>query len=124
MCDMNNSGKISSDEHNNFLIDKLGYNQSKYRIYVYYKYAPDGSKLVLLSYVDECIYWYKYEELGNWFVDTLGKIFHVNFLGYAHWFLSISISQLKDHSISMDYLDENNPWSGILASMEFALHST
>ena len=35
-------------------------------------------------------------------VDTLGKRFHVNFLGYAHWFMSIIISQLKDHSISVD----------------------
>ena len=32
---------------------------------------------------------------------TLGKIFHVNFLGYAHWFMSIIISQIKDHSISV-----------------------
>ena len=33
------------------------------------------------------------------FVDTLGKRFHVNFLGYAHWFMLIRISQMKDHSI-------------------------
>ena len=26
----------------------------------------------------------------------------MNFLGYAHWFMSIRISQLKDHSISLD----------------------
>ena len=26
----------------------------------------------------------------------------MNFLGYEHWFLSIRISQLKDHSISVD----------------------
>ena len=32
----------------------------------------------------------------------MGKRFHVNFLGYAHWFMSIRISQLKDHSISVD----------------------
>ena len=25
----------------------------------------------------------------------------MNFLGYAHWFMSIKISQFKDHSISM-----------------------
>ena len=28
--------------------------------------------------------------------------FHVKFLGFAHWFISIRISQLKDHSISVD----------------------
>ena len=37
--------------------------------------------------------------LVKWFVDTLGKIFHVNLLVYAHWFMSIIISQLKDHYI-------------------------
>ena len=26
----------------------------------------------------------------------------MNFLGYAHWFMSTRISQLKDHSISVD----------------------
>ena len=33
--------------------------------------------------------------------DTLGKRFHINFLGFAHSFMSIRISQLKDHSISV-----------------------
>ena len=35
-------------------------------------------------------------------MDTLGKIFHVNFLGYAHWLMSIRIYQMKDHSIFVD----------------------
>ena len=35
-------------------------------------------------------------------MDTLGKRLHVNFLGYAHWFMSIRIYQMKDHSISVD----------------------
>ena len=28
--------------------------------------------------------------------------FYVNFLGYAHWFMPISISEMRDHSISVD----------------------
>ena len=55
-----------------------------------------------MSYVDDCVYWYKNEDIGKWFVDKLGKIFHVKFLGYAHWFMSIRISQMKDHSIFVD----------------------
>ena len=35
-------------------------------------------------------------------MDTLENIFHVNFLGYSHWFMSIRISQMKDPSISVD----------------------
>ena len=34
-------------------------------------------------------------------MDDIGKIFHVNFLVYAHWFMSIIISQMKDYSISV-----------------------
>ena len=68
----------------------------------YYKYAPDGSEIFVLSYVDDCVYWYTNEDIGKCFVYTLGKIFHVNFLGFAHWFMSIRVSQLKDHSISVD----------------------
>ena len=71
-------------------------------MYIYYKYAPDGSKQIVLSYVDDCAYWCTNEDLGKCFVDTLVKRFHVNFLGYAHWFMSIRTSQLKDHSISVD----------------------
>ena len=69
---------------------------------IYYKYAPDGTNIFVLSYVDDCVYWYTSEAVGKWFVDTLGNIFHVKFLEYAHWFMSIRISQMKDHSVSVD----------------------
>ena len=35
-------------------------------------------------------------------MDTPGKRFHLKFLGYAHWFMFISISRLKYHYISVD----------------------
>ena len=69
---------------------------------IYYKYAPDVSKIVVLYYDDDFVFWYTNEDLGKWFVVTLGKRFHVNFLGYAHSFMSIRISQLKGNSISVD----------------------
>ena len=69
---------------------------------IYYKYSSDRSKIVVLYYFDDCVYWYTNEDIGKFFVDNLGKRFHVNFLGYTHWFMSIIISQLKDHSISVD----------------------
>ena len=87
MYGMPNSGKIFSDELTYWLIYEAGFNQSKYKISVYYKYARDVSKLVVLSYVDDYVYWYTSEKLVNLFVDTLEKIFHVNLLGYAHWFM-------------------------------------
>ena len=72
---------------------------------IYHKYAPDGSSIVVLSYVDECLYWCTYEALVKWFVDTLGNRYHVNFLGYAHWFMPIRISHIKDYFIFWIRLD-------------------
>ena len=69
---------------------------------IYYKYAPYGSNLFVLFYVDDCVYWYTPEELGKLFLDTLGNRFHINFLGYANWFMYISIYQIKDYWISVD----------------------
>ena len=71
-------------------------------MHTYSRLTSDGSKIVVLSYVDDCVYWYTNGDLGKWFVDTLGKRFHVKFLRFAHWFMSIRISQLKYHSISVD----------------------
>ena len=101
MYGMTNSGKLFADELTEWLLE-AGFIQKLCQMSIYYKYAPDGSKMVVLSYVDDFVYWYTNEDLGKWFVDTLGKRFHVNFLGYAHWFMSIRISHLKDHSISVD----------------------
>ena len=88
MYGMKNPGMLFSDKLTNYLIDETGFNHSKCQMSVYYKYAKYGSNLVVLSYVNDCVYWYKYEELRKWFVDTLGKRFHLNFLGYAHFFMS------------------------------------
>ena len=98
---MNNYGKLFVDELTEWLLE-VGFIQSQCQISIFYKYAPDESNIVVLSYFDDCVYWYTSEAFGKWFVDTLGKIFHVNFLGYAHWFMSIIVSQMKDNSISVD----------------------
>ena len=49
-------------------------------MFVYYKYTPYESKLVVLSYVDDYVFWCISEELGKWSMDTLGNMFHVNVL--------------------------------------------
>ena len=86
MYGMTNSGKLFADELIEWLLE-AGFIQPQCQMSIYYKYAPDGSKVVVLSYVDDCVYWYTNEDLGKWFVGTLVKVFHVNFLGYAHWFM-------------------------------------
>ena len=54
---MTNSGNLFADELNNCLIDESGFNQFKYKMSVYNKDAPDGSKLAVLSYADYCVYY-------------------------------------------------------------------
>ena len=101
MYGMKKSGKMFADELIEWLMEER-FIQSQCQMSIYYKYAPDGSKIVVLSYVDDCVYWYTNEYLGKWFFGTLEKRFHVNFLGYAPWFMSIRISQFKDNSISVN----------------------
>ena len=101
MYGMTNSGKSFADELTECLL-KAGFIQSRCHMSIYYRYAPYGYKIVVLSYVDYCVYWYTNEDLVDLFFDTLGKRLHMNFLVYAHWFMSIRISQLKDHSSSVD----------------------
>ena len=80
---MTNSGKLFSDKLIEWLLE-AGFILSQCQISIYYKYAPGGSKIVVLSYVYECVYWYVSEALGKCYVDNLGNIFHVKFLGYAN----------------------------------------
>ena len=101
MYGMNNSGKLFDDELIEWLLE-AGFIKYQCQMSIYYKYAPYETNVFVLSYVDDCVYWYNSEAIGKWFVDNLGKRFHVNFLGYAHCFTSIIISQMKDHSISVD----------------------
>ena len=97
---MNKYAKIFAYELTNRLIYEGGFNQSKIQMSAFHKYAPDSYKVTVLSYIDECVSWYTWEELGKWVVCKLGKRFHVKLLGHAHWFMSTRISQLKNHYIS------------------------
>ena len=59
-----NSGKLFVDELTEWLLE-AGFIQSQCQMYIYYKYAPDGSKIVVLSYVDDCVYWHINEDIGK-----------------------------------------------------------
>ena len=56
-----NSGKLFADELIEWLLE-AGFIQSKFQMSIYYKYAPDGSNIVVLSYVYDCVYWYTNED--------------------------------------------------------------
>ena len=56
MYGMTNSGKLFSGELTNWLMNVAGFKHSQCQMYIYYKYAPYGSKLVILSYVGDCVF--------------------------------------------------------------------
>ena len=66
---MTNSGKLFADQLIELLLE-AGFTQSQCQMSIYYKYAPYGSKIIVLSYVYDCVYWYTNEDLGKWFIDT------------------------------------------------------
>ena len=78
-----------------------GFIQYQCQISISDNYSLDKTIIFLLYYFDGCVYWYTSESLGKWFVATLGKRLHVNFLGYSHWFISTRISKIKDQYISV-----------------------
>ena len=71
---MTNYGKLLDGELTEFLLE-AGFSQSQCQMSIYYKYAPYQSNIVVLSYVNGCVYWYGFEALRKWFVDNLGKYF-------------------------------------------------
>ena len=81
---MTNSGKLFADELTEWLLETC-FIKYKCQMCIYYKDEPDGTIVFVLSYVDDCVYWYTSEAIGKWFVDDLGNRFHVNLLGYVNY---------------------------------------
>ena len=55
MYGMTNSGKLFADKLTEWLLGS-GFIQSQCQMSIYYKYARDGTKTVVLSYFDDCVY--------------------------------------------------------------------
>ena len=55
MYGMTNSGKLFTGELTEWLLE-AGFIQSQCQMSINYKNAPDGTKIVFLFYVDECVY--------------------------------------------------------------------
>ena len=62
MYGITNSVKLFSGELKEWLLE-AGFIQSQSKMSIYYKYAPDGTKHFVLSYVDDCVYWHPSEAL-------------------------------------------------------------
>ena len=60
MYGMTNSGKLFAVEVTKRLIE-AGFIQYQFQFSIYYKYEPDGAKIVVLYYVDDTVCWYIYK---------------------------------------------------------------
>ena len=65
MYGVNNSGKLFYGELIEWLLE-AGFIQYHFQMSIYYKYTPDGTQIVVLSYVDYCVYWYTSKYIGKW----------------------------------------------------------
>ena len=82
---MDISGKISAGKLINWMIYEARFKQSECQISIQHKYEPNVSRLVVLYYVNDCVYWCLCEEIGKWFMyNRLRKRFNMKFLGHAH----------------------------------------
>ena len=59
-----NSGKLFADSLTQCLFE-AGFIQYQCQISIYYNNAPYGTNIVVLSYVNDCVYWYTSETIGN-----------------------------------------------------------
>ena len=59
---MTNSGKVFADELTKWLFEAV-FIQSQCQMSIYYNYARYGSKMVVLSYGDDCVYLYTNEDI-------------------------------------------------------------
>ena len=62
MYGMTNYGKLFSDELTEWLLEAF-FIQYQCQMSIYYNYAPYGTKIVVLYYVNDCVYWYPSEAL-------------------------------------------------------------
>ena len=92
------SGNLFSDELAEWFLE-AGFKKSQCQMSIYYKYAPDGRNILFYLMFMIVYIGIHLKPSETWFVDTLGKRFNVNFLGYAYWLMSMIISHMKDHSI-------------------------
>ena len=63
MYGMTNSGNLFADELPEWLLE-ADFFHSQCQMSIYYNYAPDGTKIVVLSYFDDCVYWCTSKALG------------------------------------------------------------
>ncbi len=66
------------------------------------KEFQDKSKIYIMNYVDDMLYYGTEDTKVKEFEEQLGKRFNLELLGQAHWYLGTRINQLSNFDIELD----------------------
>ncbi|MGH7973945.1 MAG: reverse transcriptase domain-containing protein [bacterium] len=101
MYGMIHSGRFWWEELLEWLLS-IGFTSSSVHPCLLWK-TVGNSILLVLDYVDDMLYYFSTSKaMEDGFVKELATRFKAEFLGQAHWFLSLQISQSADYSITVD----------------------
>jgi hypothetical protein len=101
MYGMSLSGKYWYQELQEWLIAN-GFMQSKVIACLFWKTFPDGSKVYLLDYVDDCLYYGTNDTTLKEFEVKISGRFDLTLMGQAHWYLSTRIQQSANFDVTID----------------------
>jgi hypothetical protein len=101
MYGMSLSGKYWYQELQEWLLEN-SFMQSKVIACFFWKNFEDGSKIYLLDYVDDCLYYGTSEASLKIFEKEISARFDLTLMGQAHWYLSTRIQQAENFDITVD----------------------
>jgi hypothetical protein len=83
-------------------LKEIGFQEGNCVKCFFMKTFSDGSKLYILNYVDDMLYYGESTTHIKEFEQQLGKRFKLELLGQAHWYLGTRIHQLANFDIELD----------------------
>jgi hypothetical protein len=84
------------------VLKEIGFKEGQCVKCFFVKTFLDGSKLYILNYVDDMLYYGEHATKVKEFEDQLGQRFKLELLGQAHWYLATRIHQLGNFNIELD----------------------
>jgi hypothetical protein len=81
---------------------EIGFKASENMQCLFIQTNDDDSRIYLLNYVDDMLYYGTNNAGTKCFEELLSKRFNVEFMGQAHWYLATHINQLSNYDIELD----------------------
>ncbi len=83
-------------------LKEIGFKEGSCVKCIFFKEFPDGSKIYILNYVDDILYYGTCPAKVQEFEQQLSNRFNLELLGQAHWYLGTRIHQLANYNIEVD----------------------